>query len=86
MGGNDTRKHLGNILENTHKKSKIEAVTKMDDCFTKCHYKTEEPANVEIFTLISLKVWLFWCETRMFSLNPIWLPSKLIIKSRGLKL
>ena len=35
---------------------------------------------------ISLEVLLFWCETGMFSLNPKWLPSKLIIKSMGLKM
>ena len=79
------------ILENTHTKnrrSKTEAVTKMDDCFLLaiCQYKTEEPANIEIFTPIALDVWLFWCETGMFSLDPKWLPSKFTIKSRRLKM
>ena len=36
---------------------KIEAVTKMDDCFTICQYKTEEPTYIEISkTPISLEV------------------------------
>ena len=57
----------------------------MDDYFTICQYTTKEPKNSEISALISLEVWLFWCEIGMFSLDPKWLSSKLIIKSTGLK-
>ena len=61
-------------------------VTKMDDCFTICQHKTEKPTNIEISTSISLEVWLFWCGTDMFSIDPKWLLSKVIIKSTGLKM
>ena len=47
------------VLENTHTKNqslKIEAVTKMVDCFIICQCKTEEPTNIEISTPISLEV------------------------------
>ena len=47
------------FLENSHTKNQkllIEAVTKMDGCFALRHYKAEEPKNIEICTLISLKV------------------------------
>ena len=58
----------------------------MDDYFTICQYKTKESKNIEISAPISLEVWLFWCATGMFSLDPKWLPSKLMIKSLGLKM
>ena len=48
---------------------KIEAMTKMDDCFTIYQYKTKEPKKIEIPASISLEVWLFWCETGMYSLD-----------------
>lgn len=41
----------------------MEAVTKIDDCFTVCQYKAEKPKNIEIFMF--LEVWLFWFETNM---------------------
>ena len=47
------------FLENSHTKNQkllIEAVTKMDGCFAIRHYKAEEPKNIGICTLISLKV------------------------------
>ena len=56
----------------------------MRDYFTICQYKTEE--TIEISAPISLEVLQFWCETDMFSLNPKWLSSKLIIKSMGLNM
>ena len=34
----------------------IETVTKIDICFTICQYKTEEPKNIAICTLIFLDV------------------------------
>ena len=42
------------VLENTYTKNgtlKIEAVTKIDKCFTICQYKTEEPKNIGVSTL-----------------------------------
>ena len=42
------------VLENTYTKNgtlKIEAVTKIDNCFTICQYKTEEPKNIGVSTL-----------------------------------
>lgn len=33
-----------------------EAVRKMDDCLTVCQRKTEQPKNMEIFTLNSLEI------------------------------
>ena len=47
----------------------------MDDYFTICQYKTEEPINIEISAPISLGFVL--SETSMFPLGPKWLPSKL---------
>ena len=47
------------VLRNTHTKSrklKIEAVTNMNDCFTICQCKIEEPKNSEISAPFSLKV------------------------------
>ena len=58
----------------------MEAVTKMDDCFTICLYKTEEPENFEIFAPISLEVRLLCREICRISLDNKWLPLKLIIK------
>ena len=37
---------LGNTLTK-NRRLKIEAVTKMDDCFTICYHKTEEAKNSE---------------------------------------
>ena len=34
----------------------IEAVTKMNDCFTICQYKAEKPENIEISAPISLAI------------------------------
>ena len=74
----------------THAKNrglKIKAVIKQDDCFTIFQCKTEEPRNIEISTPSSLEVLLFWCETSIQgNLPPKKLPSKLIIKSTGLKI
>lgn len=42
----------------------------MDDWFTICQCKTEEPENIEISTPPSPEVWLFCYETVMLSLNP----------------
>ena len=42
------------VLENTYIKNgilKIETVTKIDNCFTICQYKTEEPKNIGVSTL-----------------------------------
>ena len=58
----------------------------LDNCFTISQYKTEKSKNTEISTPILLEVWLFWCETKMLSLYPKWLPSKLIMKSTGFKM
>ena len=58
----------------------------MDDWFTIYQCRAKEPENIEISTPISWQVWLFWCEADMVSLNPKRLPSKLIIKSAGLKM
>ena len=47
------------VLENTHIKNqrlKSEAVTKMDEYFTICQHKTEEPTNIELSTPVSLDV------------------------------
>ena len=47
------------VLENTytkHPRLKIETVTNMDDCFTICQHKTQEPTNAEISAPISLEV------------------------------
>ena len=62
----------------------IEAVTKMNDCFTICQYKAEKPENIEISAPISLAIWRFCWETGMLSLDPKWLSFKLKIKSTGL--
>ena len=46
------------VLENTHTKNrrlKIEAVTKMSDCFALCQNKTEEPKKIDISTPISVE-------------------------------
>ena len=50
-------------LENTltkNRRLKIESLTKMDDYFTICQYKTEEPRNIEISAPISLGSVLVW--------------------------
>ena len=60
--------------------------TKMDDCFSICQYKTQEPKNIEIFPSISLEVRQFRCEAGMLSLDLKWVLSKLILKSTGLKM
>ena len=39
----------------------------MDDCFTICQYKSEEPRNNEISTSFSLDISLFWFEIGMLS-------------------
>ena len=60
------------VLENTYAKNqklKIEVVTKMDNYFTICQYKTEKPKIIEIITSISLKISLFWCEVDKLSLR-----------------
>ena len=60
------------VLENTYAKNrklKIEVVTKMDNCFTICQYKTEKPKMIEITTSISLEISLFWCEVDILSLR-----------------
>ena len=60
------------VLENTYAKSptlKIEVVTKMDNCFTICQYKTEKPKIIEITNSISLEISLFWCEVDILSLR-----------------
>ena len=70
------------VSGNSHTKNRklnIEAVTKMDDCFT-IFYKTEEPKNIDISTPISLEVSMFWCETDMFLLDSKRLPLKRIRK------
>ena len=51
--------HNFKVLENTytkHPRLKIETVTNMDDCFTICQHKTQEPTNTEISAPISLEV------------------------------
>ena len=65
---------------------KMEAVTKIYDCFTICLYKTEEPKNFEIFAPISLEVRLLCRDTGRISLDYKWLPLKLIIKITELKM
>ena len=50
-------------LENTltkNRRLKIESLTKLDDYFTICQYKTEEPRNIEISAPISLGSVLVW--------------------------
>ena len=50
-----TKKSTMNVLENTLAKNqrlKTEAVTKMDDYFTICQYKTEEPKNIGAYIYI----------------------------------
>ena len=56
---NKTTKPTIKVVEKTHTKNyqlKIEAVTKLDNCFTIYHYKTEETKKVQISTPISLEV------------------------------
>ena len=84
-----TTKSTIKVLKNTLTKNwrlKIEAVTKMDDYFTICQYKTLGLKDIEIPVPISLEVLLTWCETGMFSLDSKLLSSKLIIKITGLKM
>ena len=35
---------------------KIQTMTKIDDYFTICHYKTEEPKNIETSPRLSIEV------------------------------
>ena len=60
--------------------------TKMDDCFSICQYKTQEPKNIEISPSISLEVRQFRFEARILSLDLKWVYSKLILKSAELKM
>lgn len=73
------------VLGNSHTKNQrlnIEAVTKIDNCFTIFH-KTEEPKSIDTSTHICLKVSMFYFETDLFSLDLKWPPLKLLIKSTG---
>ena len=52
-----TTQSMIRALENTltkNRRLKIGSLTKMDDYFTICLYKTDEPRNIEISASISL--------------------------------
>ena len=80
--------HDQSLTKDSYQKSKLKdwRCTKMNDYFTICQYKTDEPKNIEISTSIFSEVWLSWCETGIFNLDLKWLPSKFIIKCTGLKM
>ena len=86
MGESNTI-HNQNLRKHSFKKSKVEdwPVTKMDNCFTICQCKTEEPKNIEITTPTFSEIWLFWWEKAMLFSNPKRFLSRVIIKSTGLQ-
>ena len=73
------------VLENIHTKNQRLEVD-LRFLYYMLVYKIEEATNIEIYTTIFLEVWLLWCETGMLSLDPKWLPSKLIIKCTELNI
>ena len=77
-------------LEKTHAKSqrwKLEAVVIASNCTIASSYvRITQGRYIEVYIPISLEVCVLWSETGMHSLDPKWLPSKLIIESTELKL
>ena len=52
--------NLFNYTLTKNRRLKIESLTKMDDCFTMCQYKTEQPINIGISAPVSLGFVLVW--------------------------